>query len=122
MVQGTGRRREYPDTVALRSGDRYLVVRLAEIEWVEADGNYTRLHGHKRVHVMSQSLTRLEHTLLDPRLFQRVHRSAIVNVRAVAALEPLGHGDMRLLLAGGHTVPCSRRYRSRLAQRLVFAH
>lgn len=105
----------------MRAGDRYLVVRLADIEWIEADGNYARLHAQKRVHVMSKTLARLEEKLLDPHLFIRVHRSAIVNVRAVAAAVPLEHGDMRLVLSGGQRVPCSRRYRARLTQHLAFA-
>lgn len=120
MRRADGHRR-YPDTIALRSGDRYLVVRLAEIEWVEADGNYARLHGHRRIHVMTRSLVGLEATMLDPRIFLRVHRSAIVNIRAVMALEPLDHGDMRLVLAGGDKVACSRRFRSGLTRRFVLA-
>lgn len=120
MRSGVAALSEYPETLALRCGDRYVVVRIAEVEWIEADGNYARLHGHKRVHVTSQSLARLEARLLNPRLFLRVHRSAIVNLRAVAAIEPLDHGDMTLVLAGGDRVPCSRRFRPRLAQRLGF--
>ena len=120
MQNGGAGPRAYPDALALRTGDRYLVVRIAEIEWVEADGNYARLHGHQRVHVTSQSLARLEARVLDPRLFLRVHRSAIVNVRAIASAESLEHGDMQLTLAGGYRVPCSRRYRRRLAERICF--
>jgi two-component system, LytTR family, response regulator len=110
----------YPEALAIKSGAEYVVVRAADIDWIEADGNYTKVYVQKRARVLSKSLTALEHEVLDPARFLRVHRSAIVNVSRIASVEPLSHGELTLVLHDGTHVDCSRRYRQRLEERLYF--
>ena len=87
----------------------YHFVDAADVEWVEAEGNYAALHSGGRVHLVRHTMKALE-ARLDPATFARVHRSAIVNVARVTRAEPLGHGEYRLHLRGGARVDTSRGY------------
>lgn len=110
----------YPEALAIRGGDQYVVVRVADIDWIHADGNYSRLYVHGRARLLTKTLATLEAEVLDPDLFVRVHRSAIVNTAKIAAVEPLFHGDLTLIMQDGMRVPCSRRHRKRLQGKLYF--
>jgi two-component system LytT family response regulator len=110
----------YPDAIAIRSGSQYVVARVADIDWIEADGNYARVYVQKRARLLTKSLATLEKDVLDPEVFVRVHRSSIVNTRKIATVEPHAHGDLTLVLHDGTQVQCSRRYRQRLEDKLYF--
>jgi two-component system LytT family response regulator len=83
-----------------------LVIPVAEIDWIGADDYYACLHVGAKSHLLRESLASLE-TLLDPRRFARVHRSAIVQIDRIREL----HGD-EVVLRGGTRVPVSRRRRA----------
>ena len=110
----------YPDAIAIKSGTHYVVTRIADVDWIEADGNYARVYIQKRPRLLTKSLATLEKDVLDPAVFVRVHRSTIVNAQKIATVEPEVHGDMTLVLRDGTRVQCSRRYRKRLEGRLYF--
>lgn len=110
----------YADAIAVRAGERYVMVRIAEIDWIEADGNYARLHVQQRPRLITKSLTALERDVLDPEVFVRVHRSAIVNTERIVAAEPLFHGELSLVLKDGSRVQCSRRHRKDIEERFYF--
>jgi len=110
----------FPEAIAIKTGTQYLVARVAEIDWIEADGNYSRLYIHKRPKLLTKSLATLEKDVLDPDVFVRVHRSAIVNATKIAAVEPQIHGDLVLQLHDGTRVQCSRRFRKRLEEKFYF--
>lgn len=113
-------RPRYPDALAIRAGPHYAVVRVVDVDWIEADGNYAQVYVQRRPRVVSKSLAVLEREVLDPDRFVRVHRSTIVNVSRVHTVEPGLHGDVDLVLHDGTRVACSRRYRDRLEERLYF--
>ena len=110
----------FPEAIAIRHGAQYVVTRIADVDWIEADGNYSRLHVNKRRRLLTKSLTALEKDILDPDVFIRVHRSAIVNATRIFAVEPKAHGDLCLVLHDGTHVDCSRRFRKRLEDKLYF--
>lgn len=110
----------YPEAMAIRSGDSYSVVRVADIEWIEADGNYAKVYVRGHARLITRSLATLEKEVLDPDVFVRVHRSAIVNVKRVSSIETAFHGDLELILDNGSRVRCSRRCRSRLEEAMYF--
>jgi two-component system LytT family response regulator len=110
----------YPDALAIKTGAQYIVVRVADVDWIEAAGNYARIYVQKRPRLLTKTLATLERDVLDPQVFVRVHRSAIVNTTKIAAVEPEFHGDLTLLLHDGTRVQCSRRFRKRLEERLYF--
>lgn len=114
-------RRTYPEVFAVRAGERYQVVRVEEIRWVEAEGSYVRLHLTGGDRLMRQSISGMEETLLDPRHFLRIHRSAIVNLSRIVAVEPVSRAEYAVILDDGSRVTCSRGYRDVLRERVFFS-
>jgi two-component system LytT family response regulator len=104
------------DRLAIKSGGSVHFLRTDEIDWVEAAGNYTRLHAGKQVHLLRETMTALE-AKLDAKRFARIHRSTIVNLERVRELQPYFHGDYIVLLRDGTQLTLSRNYRPRLGER-----
>jgi two-component system, LytTR family, response regulator len=111
---------DYPDAIAIRTGGQYSVVRVADIDWIEADGNYAKVYVNQRPRLLTKTLGTLEREVLDPNVFVRVHRSAIVNTTKISAVEPHFHGELTLILSDGSRVECSRRFRKNLDEKLYF--
>jgi hypothetical protein len=97
---------------AVRKRGREIMVEVADIDWVEAAGNYAVLHVGGETLEIRSSLTKLEGEL-DPRRFVRVHKSYVVNVARIAEVTPWISGDWRIRLQDGAEVNLSRRYRQR---------
>jgi hypothetical protein len=93
-------------------GGREVMVEVADIDWVEAAGNYAILHVGGDTFEIRSSLSKLE-AELDPRRFVRVHKSYVVNVARIAEVTPWVSGDWRIRLQDGAEVNLSRRYRQR---------
>ena len=106
-----------PERLMVKSGGRIYFVRVGEIDWVEAAGNYVRLHAGKEEHLLRESLTALERKL-DPARFVRVHRSALVNLERIRELQPAFHGDYVIILQDGTELPLSRGCRAGLEEAL----
>lgn len=94
-----------------------LSVPLAEIDWIEADGDYVRLHVGEAVHLVARRMKGLEAELRGSPLV-RVHRSAFVNVARVREVRHRSHGDFEAELADGTVVRVSRRRRETLLRAL----
>ena len=105
------------DRLVVKSGGRVFFLRTEEIDWIEAAGNYVRLHLGEESHLVQGTMSRLEGRL-DPKLFLRVHRSAIVNITRIKELHPLFHGEYLIKLANGGELTSGRGYRDNL-QRLL---
>jgi two-component system LytT family response regulator len=112
--QAGSRRREW---IAVRSAGQVAFVRYAEIDWIEAADYYACLHTGSKTHMLRRTLAELDREL-DPRSFCRIHRSAIVNLDRVRALELNDDGDYRVVLENGTKLRLSRRYRKELQSRL----
>jgi two-component system LytT family response regulator len=95
-------------------GQMYFVA-VDDIDWIEAYGNYVRLHVGKGVHLIRETLGNIERKL-DPTRFARVHRSSIVNLDRVARMDLWGAGDYVVLLKDGTKLKLSRWYRSRIEE------
>lgn len=100
---------------AVRVRGEIVLVNVADVEWVSAEGNYARLHAGEKSYLIRDSMQRLEETL-EPTLFARVHRSAIVNLTRVKKLVLERDGSYEIVLASGATVPVGATYRSRVEQ------
>jgi two-component system LytT family response regulator len=107
-----------PSYLILREREQTRIIPMAEIDWVEAAGNYACIRVGKETFIHRETLTRLENKL-DPSLFQRVHRSRIVNVHRVSKMVPLFNGDNVLILLDGTELTSSRSWREALLARLV---
>ena len=110
------RGKEYVEHLPVPQNGRIVLVRTKEIDWIEANGNYARLHVGVRTHEIRETLNALERKL-DPREFLRIHRSTIVNVRAIKEMHPWFHGYHLVLLQNGQELRMSR-YQNKIAQRL----
>jgi two-component system LytT family response regulator len=103
----------YLQRLVIRSIGRVQFVDVAQIDWLEASGNYVEVHTGKESFLHRERLRVLEEQL-DPADFVRIHRSIIVNRTAVKELRPLAGGDYSVLLRGGAPLRLSRTYRSAL--------
>jgi two-component system LytT family response regulator len=93
------------------------VLKTDEIDWIEAEGNYVRVHFGKQSSLIRETLTRLAGQL-DPRKFPRIHRSRLVNIDRIQELQPWSHRDWRIILRSGAELRLSRNYRDQLHQLL----
>jgi two-component system LytT family response regulator len=117
LLQGMPARRAGPDRLVVKSGGRIYFVPVDDIDWIEAAGNYLRLHVGKDDHLLRESLTALEKKL-DPAHFVRIHRSTIVNLARIRELQPAFHGDYVIILNDGTELALSRSCRERLEEAL----
>jgi two-component system, LytTR family, response regulator len=108
---------EFLERIVVRSGGRILILRIEDVDWLEAASNYVRIHAGGRDYLLRETMTHLE-TKLDPSLFVRIHRSTIVRLDRIKELEPLFQGDYVLILEDGTRLTSSRGYRDRLQELL----
>lgn len=102
------------ERLVVRKLNREFILAIADIDRIEADGNYVTLHVRGEVYPLRESLVTLEKKL-DGKRFARVHRGHIVNIDRIREIQPWDHGDYRIVLKDGSFVNFSRRYRSKLA-------
>jgi len=107
--------------LTVKSAGQMLFLQPADIDWIEAADYYACLHVGARTHLLRRSMSELEQDL-DPSLFCRIHRSAIVNLARVRALQSNRNGEYEVLLDNGSTLPISRRYRRQLQSAVTANH
>ena len=105
------------DRLAVKSGRQVLFVQLADVDWIESADYCVDLHVGAKTVALRRSMAAVE-SELDAAGFCRVHRTAIVNLARVRALDTGVDGDMEVVLADATRVPLSRRYRAQLQARL----
>ncbi len=110
-------RGQFLERIVVRSGGRILILRIEDVDWLEAASNYVRIHAGGREYLLRETMTHLE-TRLDPSRFVRIHRSTIVRLDRIKELEPLFQGDYVLILQDGTRLTSSRGYRDRLQELL----
>lgn len=108
------------DRFLVKKLDREFLVKVDDIDWVEAAGNYVNLHVGGRLYPLRETMTGIEGRL-DAERFRRVHRSAIVNLDRVQELVSFDSGEAQACLRGDVRVPVSRRYRKQLRHTLAQA-
>lgn len=101
------------ERIVVRKLNREYIIAVADVDRLEADGNYVMVHAQGSAYPRRESLAALEKKL-DGRRFVRVHRGHLVNVDRIREIQPWDHGDYRILLRDGSYVNLSRRYRGRL--------
>ena len=101
----------------VRDNGRTRPIRVDEIDWIDAVGNYARLHVNGQTHMLRTTLHRLEDRL-GPVHFCRVHRSALINLDRVTEVQAWASGDSVVILSDGARLRVSRRYRVELERRL----
>jgi DNA-binding LytR/AlgR family response regulator len=106
-------KQSYLKKMLVKSNGRLVIVQTDEIDWIEAWGDYVRLHCKGKTHIVRQKVSDVE-ARIDPRQFLRIGRSAIVNIDRIKELEPLNHGDYIISLHDNTQLNLSRNYRDRL--------
>jgi len=105
------------DRLVVKSGGRVFFLRTEDIVWIEAAGNYVRLHLGDDSHLFRETMNGVE-VRLDPRRFVRIHRSRIVNSDRIKELQPWFNGEYVVVLQNGTRLTLSRGYREKLQERL----
>jgi two-component system, LytTR family, response regulator len=109
--------RRYPQILPIREDSGTIRLDVRTIDWIDAAGDYMCVHADGKTYVLRETMKSLE-AILDPSVFQRVHRSTIVNVDRVRRLRPHTNGEYFLTLEDGQEIKLSRSYRDRVDQLL----
>ena len=105
----------YPDKIAIKDpGNATQLIQCADIEWVEAAGDYMCVHAKGETYILRSTMKELE-TQLNPKLFQRIHRSSIVNVKHVVEIKSHSNGECFVSLKSGFQLKVSRGYKKKIA-------
>lgn len=104
---------EHADRLAIKDGSSITFVPVREIDWVDAAGDYMCVHARGETHIMRTTMKELE-SKLDPSIFQRVHRSTIVNLERVEKVSSHINGEFHLTLSCGSSLKMSRSYKEKI--------
>jgi two-component system, LytTR family, response regulator len=102
--------REFLTRLPVRTGERVIFVKTAQIDYIESAGNYVVLHTGKETHILRETLTALEEKL-DPKRFLRISRSTLVNLDQIKELQPLFKGEHAVVLHNGKQLTMTRGIR-----------
>lgn len=105
------------ERLVIKAGGRAFFLKTDEIDWIEAEGKYVRLHVGKESYLLREAMGSME-SQLDPKKFPRIHRSTIVNIERVRELQPWFHNEYRVILKDGTELMLSRSCRKRLGELL----
>lgn len=94
----------------VKRADRFLLLKVQEIDWISATGEYATLHTRRGSWLLRMSLSQLAERL-DDNQFARIHRCSIVNLDRILEIQPRSHGDCDVVLENGHILRLSRNYR-----------
>ncbi len=108
---------KYPNRLIVRSGGHVHFLRTDEVDWIEAAGNYVRLHIGKETHLLRETMSDIQEKL-DPDQFIRIHRSTFVSVDKIKELQPWFHGEYVVILRDGTQLTMSRSYKNNLPELL----
>jgi two-component system LytT family response regulator len=114
-VTSGGSMSELQRTVSMKSGSEWIRVRLDDISWIEAAGDYMCVHTLEGTHIIRKTLKQFEQEL-DPNLFSRVNRSAMINLSKLKRLTPNSNGEYLAQLTSGDSVKVSRKYKFKLEE------
>lgn len=117
LLERTRFHSDYAQRLTVSVRGRILFVPVAGIDWIEAEGNYARLHVARKIYDIRETLQALMEKL-DPRDFVRIHRSTIVNIQRVREVQPWFQGSHIVLLHTGEELRMSR-YQRDAVERLL---
>lgn len=111
----THQKDKYADYIAIKDSGEITRVAVKDIEWIEAAGDYMCIYTSDETHILRRTMKELEQEL-NPSLFQRIHRSAIVNIHQVEKLINRQNGEYHLVLLNGKELKVSRSYKDKMKQ------
>ncbi|MCO7222793.1 LytTR family DNA-binding domain-containing protein [Pleionea sp. CnH1-48] len=108
---------EKPTRLLIKKLGKEFIIRVEDIDWIEAAGNYMNLHVGNKMYPLRETMTGME-AKLNAEQFVRIHRSHIVNLDRIVEIVPLESGDHSVILSTGQALNFSRRYRAKVKDRL----
>ncbi len=114
--QGAKANEEYLQRLIIKSAGKMYIIKTSDIEWIEADDNYVKLHVNGKTHYLRQTMKTMEKSL-DPSLFLRIHRSVIVNMDRISQIQQWFNNEYMVTLKNGTELNMSRTYREKAKQR-----
>jgi len=113
LLEQLTRQKEYLERIPVPHKGRFLFVKTHDLDWIEAEGNYLRLHCDGDSHLVRGNLNEME-TKLDPAKFMRIHRSTIVNLERVKEVQPWFKGSHLVVMNNGEQLRLSRYQKDKL--------
>jgi len=110
----------YPEHIAIKESGEITRVAIQAIEWVDAAGDYMCIHAKNETYILRRTMKELEQEL-NPQRFQRIHRSAIVNMSHVEKLCSRQNGEYHVILRNGKELKVSRSYKDRIKKLILNA-
>jgi two-component system, LytTR family, response regulator len=101
--------------LVIKTAGRVVLLDMDDVDWIEAAGNYVELRIGSTSHLLREGISKISQRL-DPKMFVRIHRSIIVNVRRIKELQPCNRGEYIVVLKDGKQLSCSRGYRGKLQE------
>jgi len=105
----------YIERLVVKTAGRVFFLDVSDIDCIEAEGNYVRVHNGPRSYLLRETISGLA-SQLDPKKFLRIHRSAIVRLDRIKELQPWFHGEYHVILESGKQLTLSRNYRANLQE------
>ena len=105
--------RGYLQRLVVPSGQRSVFIRVEQIDWIEAERNYVRLHVGGQSYLLRENVSRIA-TALDPAMFCQIHRSTVVNIDRIQEVESLSNAEYLVVLRDGTKLSSGRKYRGNL--------
>ncbi len=107
--------RQYADTLTIKDGDKTHLVEMTSIDWIDAAGDYMCIHAAGNTYILRKTMKQLDQEL-NPKIFQRIHRSTIVNLSRICRICTHINGEYFLILKNDTELKMSRSYRSKIKQ------
>ena len=118
MAEDGERIKTWPEKLTIKDGSEIQFIKVANIKWVDAAGDYMCVHAEGKTHIMRITMKQLEN-MLNPAVFLRIHRSTIVNVDNITSAQTLDNGEYMLTLDGGSQLKVSRSFRDKVKHLLT---
>jgi two-component system LytT family response regulator len=113
LLDRLNKKRDYLDRIPVPSKGRFLFLNVRDLDWIEAEGNYLRLHSSGASHLVRGNMNEMERKL-DPARFMRIHRSTIVNLQRIREVQPWFRGHHRVVMTNGQELKLSRYQKEKL--------
>ena len=99
------------ERLVIKNGGRVFFLNVQDVYCIESEGNYVRVYDNQKGYLLRETISSLEEQL-DPKLFRRIHRSAIVKIDRIKEMQPWFHGEYRVIMENGKQLTLSRNYRA----------
>src|SRR5579859_2127199 len=117
LLDEINKKKDYLERIPVPAKGRFLFFNVRDLDWIEAEGNYLRLHGNGGSHLIRGNMNEME-AKLDPGKFMRIHRSTIVNLQRIREIQPWFHGHHRVVMTNGQELKLSRYQKDKLRRLL----